>query len=158
MIRVDENKNKGKIMMKSLTLLFSTFAIGIAAFGFTEKIIWLGDVLADGTPTKPISLILYHQYQIRVSGCVNLGKWIQNREKLGSDACYEFANNKAIEKTISLKNSLDISVCEGEYHSNHHYQSKPFKAAQNKIHFWVHDIDYSDNSGAFKVQIVDLES
>lgn len=143
-------------MMKRIFLLSSLFFMSFASIGYAEKIIWSGDVSADGKPTNAIRLTLRQEYQIRVSGFANLGKWIQNKEKLANDACFEFNKEGSTAKIATFRNSSDISVCDGKYHDNHVYQSEPFKAEQNKIHFWLYDTNYEDNTGALKVQIVQL--
>lgn len=119
-----------------------------------EEVVWEGSVHSDGTPSKTISLDLTKKYQLKVSGFVNLGKWVQNREKLANDANYEFSSEGETEKINSIRNSLDIPVGDGKYHANHVYQSEPFTPAQNKIHFWVYDTDYDDNHGEFKVDVI----
>lgn len=122
-----------------------------------DKIIWNGEVSSNGEPTKPITLVNHKKYQIKVTGFVNLGKWIQNNEELANDACYEFGKSDKKRKSEAFKNSSDISVCDNNYHPDHIYQSEPFIAKENRIHFWVYDTNYDDNSGAFQVQVVELE-
>lgn len=121
-----------------------------------ENVIWDGQVNADGSPTLAIELILDQPYQIRARGIINLGKWWQNSQPLANDACYEFNTPEKPTQLTTLKNSLSISVCDGKYHGDHTYLSLPFVAKQNKIHFWIDDTDYSDNSGSFQVQIIQL--
>ncbi|CUI16123.1 hypothetical protein PNK_0495 [Candidatus Protochlamydia naegleriophila] len=144
--------------MRHVNLLFCLSALFFASPCCAEKIIWSGEVYADGTPTSSIGLTLQHHYRIKVSGYVNLGKWIQNREKLASDACYEFSKEGSRTKTVSLRNSSEIPICDDDYHSDHIYESKSFLAKENRIHFWVHDTNYEDNTGSFKVQLVELDS
>lgn len=122
-----------------------------------EEIIWSGEVDSNGNPTQAVSLKLHESYQIRVSGFVNLGKWVQNREKLANDACFEFSPEHDTDKILAFKNSLDISVCDGKYHPDHIYVSEPFVADQNKIHFWVFDNDYEDNTGKLQVEIIHIK-
>lgn len=119
-----------------------------------SEVVWEGTVHSDGSPSKTISLDLHQKYQLRGSGFVNLGKWVQNREKLANDANYEFNSEGETEKVVSLKNSLDIPLGDGKYHADHIYQSEPFTPKQNKIHFWVYDTDYEDNNGEFKVEVL----
>jgi hypothetical protein len=119
--------------------------------GFAE-LIWSGTVNSNGNPSAPIELNLEENYLIEVSGFVNLGKWIQNGEKLANDACFEFNEEKETAKIATMRNSLNISVCNGTYHPDHVYSAK-FKAEQGKIHFWVSDNYYNDNSGSFSVKI-----
>lgn len=140
--------------MKRLFLLLCLFAANHCA---AATVIWSGKVSSDGTPSPPINLKLHQKYQIIVNGFVNLGKWVQNREQLANDACYEFNKEKNLSQIKSFQNSSEISVCDGKYHSDHIYQSEPFIAKENKIHFWVYDTDYDDNSGAFDVQVIELE-
>ncbi len=144
--------------MKCLNWTFCLNALFLISPCFAEKVIWNGEVYADGTPTVPIRLTLQQRYSIRVSGSVNLGKWIQNREKLASDACYEFSKEGSRTKAVSLYNSSKIAICDDDYHSDHIYESKPFIARANKIHFWVHDTNYEDNTGSFNVQLIELDS
>lgn len=141
--------------MKYLFLLLAC-SLAFVSGGFAETVVWTGDVSSDGTPTDSITLVLGKNYQIKVSGFVNLGKWIQNNEKLATDACYEFNKDKPLSKALSLKNSQNISVCDGTYHPDHQYQSLSFKAKQNRIHFWVDDTDYDDNSGSYQVHLIQV--
>jgi len=128
------------------------------SFCSAEKVVWSGKVDSNGNPTVPISLVLHHQYQIKVSGIVKLGKWKQGGKLLANDACFEYVEgeNREMVKVMSLRNSNDISVCEGKFHEGHIYQSLPFKAKQNKIHFWVFDTNYEDNYGAFDVEVTEV--
>lgn len=132
----------------SLLCLSSVFSLQ------ASEVVWEGTVHSDGSPSKTISLDLHQKYQLRGSGFVNLGKWVQNREKLANDANYEFNSEGETEKVVSLKNSLDIPLGDGKYHADHIYQSEPFTPKQNKIHFWVYDTDYEDNNGEFKVEVL----
>lgn len=125
---------------------------------FADKIIWSGEVKADGTPSNLIKLTLHKKYQIEVKGFVNLGKWIQNKEALANDACYEFNKETFTSKIEALRNSHNISVCDGKYHSDHVYYSEPFIAKQDRIHFWIYDSYYDDNSGVLTVQITELSN
>jgi hypothetical protein len=144
--------------MKATTLICMSFmSIIFSAQAFAEKTIWEGKVSSDGTPTKSIPLILHKEYQIKVTGFVNLGKWIQNREKLANDACYEFSSEKEVAKIDAVKNSQGISVCDGTYHQDHVYQSAKFAAKQNRIHFWANDTDYDDNSGSLHVEVIQID-
>lgn len=140
--------------MKRIFLIMSLFT---ATYCSADTVIWNGKVSADGTPTPPIDLKLNQKYQIVVGGFVNLGKWVQNGEQLANDACYEFNKKKNLSKVDSFQNSGDISVCDGHYHPDHIYKSAPFKAKENKIHFWIYDTDYDDNTGAFDVQVIQLD-
>lgn len=112
--------------------------------------------MSDGSPTKAIPLVLKQQYRIKVSGFVNLGKWVQGGEALANDACFEFSKEKNTSQIETFKNSQDISVCDGKYHPNHIYQSIPFIAKQDRIHFWIYDTEYDDNSGSLQVQIIQI--
>jgi hypothetical protein len=142
--------------MKYFVFLISLSCLLVSLDCQADKIIWSGEVNANGAPTESISLVLQQQYQIKVSGYVNLGKWIQHREKLASDACYEFSQNHPFKKLTSIRNSLDISMCEGPYHPDHVYRSDIFTANQNRIHFWVYDTYYEDNGGSFHVEIINI--
>ena len=93
---------------------------------------------------------------------INLGKWREDGEPLANDACYEFdaGTPKMVitpSKVDSFKNSMGISVCDGKFHFDHHYQSASFEAKQNKVHFWIYDTDYSDNRGALHVEVIQLD-
>lgn len=137
--------------MRFTTILaFLSFAASV----YGETIVWKGTVSARGTPSPLISLELNKEYVIKASGFVNLGKWIQNNEKLANDACYEFNNDTNTTKVATLRNSIDISLCTGEYSPDHKYQSAPFLAKHDRIHFWVYDTTFEDNSGEFQVEIV----
>lgn len=136
--------------MRICTLFFMLCTISLHA----AENIWSGSLHSDGAPSATIPLQLNEKYQIKVSGFVNLGKWVQNREKLANDACFEFNNEGEVEKIQSFRNSNDISVCDGKYRTDHVYTSEPFIAKQNKIHFWVYDTDYHDNTGEFKIDVL----
>ena len=117
------------------------------------------EVPADGTPTKAIDLKLSHKYQIKVTGAVNLGKYWEGNTVLADDACYELIakTGKATSPLKNFRNSLDINVCEEKYREDHTYTSKTFVAKQSKIHFWIDDIDYSDNSGSLHIEIIEIK-
>ena len=137
-----------------LTLLFSAFvSISLLA----DEIVWNGQVSSDGAPTAAIDLTLDKKYQIVVKGTVNLGKWVEAGKPLGEDASYEFNTPSGPQRLLNLKNSNDINLDDKTYNPEHIYKSFPFVAKQSKIHFWVHDLDYSDNSGSFDVQIIRLD-
>lgn len=121
---------------------------------YGDEVIWKGKVNSDGIPTELIPLKIHDKYQIRVSGYINLGKWVQQGEKLANDACYEFGEKNLPTKQGTLKNSNNISTCDDKYHVDHIYLSKPFVAKQNRIFFWVYDTDYEDNNGAFELEVI----
>lgn len=121
---------------------------------YADEVIWKGKVNSDGTPTELITLKPHERYQIKASGYINLGKWIQANEKLANDACYEFSQKLPPEKLETLKNSHNLSICEGHYHSDHVYLSEPFVPKQNRIFFWISDLDYDDNSGVLDIEII----
>ncbi len=127
---------------------------GLFSHYYADEVVWSGEVNSDGTPTNAITLEFDKTYQIKASGYIKLGKWIQAQNKLANDACFEFNKEKSTVKLESLKNSLSISICDGTYHPDHMYQSEPFVAKNNRIHFWIDDTDYDDNTGAFHVEIV----
>jgi hypothetical protein len=143
-------------MHKKLTI---TFFIGLSIFNlnFAEEIVWSGEVSSDGTPSKAINLNLDKKYQIIVSGTINLGKWVQAGKPLGEDASYDFNAPTGPRRVEIFKNSNDIALDDQSFNPNHIYKSEPFVAKQNKIHFWVHDEDYSDKVGNFDVKIVQLD-
>lgn len=126
----------------------------LIANAFADEVVWKGEVNSDGSPTDTITLEIGKTYQIHASNYINLGKWVQAQNKLANDACFEFNKEKSVTKFESLKNSLSVSVCDGSYHADHNYQSLPFTAKSNRIHFWIDDTDFDDNSGSFKVEIV----
>ena len=138
-----------------LSIFFICFFI--SNYSFTDEVVWKGEVQSDGTPTSAIDLTLDKKYQIIVSGTINLGKWVEAGKPLASDASFEFNAPTGPTHLANIKNSNDIPMENGTYHSNHIYKSEPFVAKQNKIHFWVHDSDYSDNTGAFDVKIVEIK-
>lgn len=141
--------------MKLFSLILASFLL-LSANIFADTIIWSGEVNSNGTPTTNVKLELGKKYQIKVSGMMNLGKWWKGGVPLMQDACYEFNALTKSALNPSLKNSLNISVCNGNFHQDHLYQSLPFIAAQSAIHFWIYDTDYSDNSGALQVQVINL--
>jgi len=129
----------------------------LATHVFAEEVIWSGTVSSDGTPSPAIPLTLHHQYQMEVRGVVNLEKWVQQGEKLANDGCFEFtANGNILNPLVSLRNSLGIPSCTGDYNPQHSYRSTPFTAASDRLHFWVYDSLYEDNSGDFEVKIIEL--
>lgn len=140
--------------MRSLKLI--AFALLFTCTGSlaADEVVWQGAISSDGSPSKAIPLTLKETYQIKVSGFINLGKWVQGGKKLANDSCYEFSNEGSTERVSVLENSIDVSVCEGKYHPDHVYISEPFVAKQNRVHFWVSDTDYDDNSGDFQVEII----
>lgn len=120
--------------------------------------VWSGQVSSNGTPSESIPLETGKKYQIRASGSVNLNKWRQAGQPLGEDANYSYVASSTSEdvnatKGETLKNSLSIPLGDGTYHPDHIYSSQPFVAKENRIHFWVYDIDYDDNAGSFDVEI-----
>jgi hypothetical protein len=143
-------------MMMRIFLLIFAFCIFCASSTYADKVVWSGEVQSNGSPTHLIKLTLGKQYQIKVSGAINLGKWWQLGKPLADDACFEYNEETAPTFVNTLRNSMQISVCDGVYHSDHIYLSKPFIAAQNGIHFWICDTDYTDNSGALNVQVIEL--
>ena len=140
--------------MKAFTCLMFLFCCFLSCYTHAaEKVIWTGEVNADGTPTQAANLTLGEKYIIKVSGFVNLGKWWQNRQALADDASYEFNAPDGPTKLQTFQNSLNIPT-DGEFHTDHIYRSAPFIAEENKVHFWIKDSDYSDNTGALKVEII----
>lgn len=133
--------------------LFLCFSLCICS-AYADDVVWKGKVNSDGVPTEQIHLKIHDQYQIKASNYINLGKWIQAAQELANDACFEFSGKLPPEKFESLKNSNNISVCDGKYHEDHIYLSEPFIAKQNRIFFWVNDTDYDDNSGSFDLEII----
>ncbi len=136
-----------------LTLLLCVFSIGNI---FANSVVWRGEANANGNPTTNVPLIIGKKYQIRVSGTINLGKWWQDGKPLIEDACYEYNEKVTPFKLDSIQNSLKVSLVNDKFNSNHVYESNPFTATQNRIHFWVHDTSYDDNTGSFLVEILDV--
>lgn len=140
--------------MTARALFFYGLLLSYVGSSYADEVIWSGDIKSDGSATAPITLILHERYQIKASQFVNLGKWVQAGEKLANDACYEFNKETSLEKSEFLRNSQNISLCDGTYHPDHIYQSEPFVAKQNRLHFWVYDTDYDDNNGVFHAEII----
>ena len=124
---------------------------------YADEVIWKGKVNSNGIPTELIKLNIHDQYQIKATQYINLGKWKQAGESLANDACYEFSDKFPPTKFDALKNSDEINVCTGDYHSDHVYISEPFTAKRNRIFFWVNDTDYDDNSGHFEVEVTHIK-
>jgi hypothetical protein len=148
-------KNQMEVLMKHAFFLF-IFSL-FCTNSYADTIVWQGDVLADGAPSHLIQLELGKEYQIQVSGTMNLGKWWQAGGPLTNDACYEFNDKVPPSRIDSILNSMNIPLSDGKYHPDHVYTSKPFLAAQDGIHFWIHDSKYSDNSGALQVKVIKLD-
>lgn len=140
------------------TILMFCFLTCFSTFCYADKTVWKGEVSSDGNPSEVVHLDLGKKYQIKVDGFVNLGKWVQNREELANDACFEFNKETNTTKIDTFKNSHGVSVCDGKYHPDHAYQSNPFTANQNRIHFWLHDTNYDDNTGDLKVEVIQLSN
>lgn len=122
-----------------------------------DTVVWKGQVSADGTPSKAIDMTNGKKYQIIVSGSINLGKWVQAGQKLADDPAFEYNAPTGPVHLNIFRNSHDIPFDVKTINPEHIYKSLPFLAKQNKIHFWVNDTDYSDNSGAFDVQLVQID-
>ena len=137
-----------RILLSSLVL-----SIGVCC-SYADEVVWKGKVNSDGTPTELITLKMHEHYQIKASGFINLGKWVQVGEKLANDACYEFNEKLAPHHFESLNNNQNIRICDDTYHENHVYESDTFIAKQNRIFFWISDFDYDDNNGALDVEII----
>ena len=147
-----------KLMKPFRCLFFAFVLLPLAAFAATT-VVWQGEVSSEGTPSPVVRLKLGHKYQLQVSGTINLGKWRRHGEALEDDACFEFgADNSSPSAIFTFKNSMNVSVCDGRFHPSHVYQSLPFLAAQNGIHFWIHDEDYENNSGSFQVELIELDA
>lgn len=140
-------------MMMRILLCCFCFCLYICN-AYADESIWKGKVDSDGTPTELINLKIHDRYQIKVSQYINLGKWVQAAKKLANDACYEFNDTASSSNFQSIKNSHNISVCDGKYHADHVYLSEPFTAKQNRIFFWIVDTDYDDNSGTLEVEVI----
>lgn len=144
--------------MKKLILFLIPLCLGIQNFSLADNVVWSGTVNSDGNPTKAIPLETGKQYQIKGSGVVKLGNWKKNGEELSSDPCFLFGSDpESVTKTNALRNSAEIEICDGKYRLNHVYTSFPFTATQERIHFWIHDSIYNDNTGTFAVEIVEIK-
>ncbi|MBN9377178.1 MAG: hypothetical protein BGO14_04645 [Chlamydiales bacterium 38-26] len=143
-------------MFKSMLAISTLFTIFISSLS-AEHVVWSGAVSSNGNPTQAVSLNLDKKYQIVAQGTINLGKWVEGGHRLEDDPCYEFNAPSGPEKLKSLRNSNDIPLNDKTFNPEHLYKSEPFVAKQSKIHFWVYDLDYSDNTGAFDVKIVELD-
>jgi len=119
-----------------------------------KVLVWQGSVSSKGNRTPTLRLDKKSRYYIEVSRSIYFGKWRENpRMSLVNDACYEF---KAKGQPVALpvfKNSLNVSVCHGNYHSNHIYQSVLFFGNDKGIKFWIFDTDYRDNIGGLWVKV-----
>ncbi len=139
-----------------ILLLGLFFCLKCHADTDTGTVIWSGTINADGTPSPVVQLELGQRYQLKVSGSMNLGNWYQNHQPLRNDACYQFNDAVTPTKLTATKNSMSLSVCDGKYHADHVYVSKPFLAYQSGIHCWIDDTDYSNNSGTLQLQVIKL--
>ena len=75
--------------MRRVLLSSLLFSICICN-SYADEVVWKGKVSSDGTPTEFITLKMHERYQIKASDYTNLGKWVQQGEKLANDACYEY--------------------------------------------------------------------
>lgn len=146
-------------MKAIISFIAITCVFGLAV---ADTSVWHGKVSSDGSPSPSVKLTLGQNYKVKVSGKMNLGKWRTGGQALENDACFEFFANPERQdhpptKTAALRASIHIDVCGGKYQSNHTYESNPFIAAQNGIHFWIQDVDYEDNSGELDVEIVHVK-
>lgn len=128
----------------------------LTSAGFSQEVVWKGDVSADGNPSPAIDIELDKKYQIVVKGTVNLGKWVEAGKILGEDAAFEFNGPTGPERNVIFRNSNNIPLNDKNFNTEHIYKTEPFVAKQNKIHFWVQDRDYGDNNGSFQVEIIKL--
>lgn len=135
------------------TTIFCIFSIS-SIYG--DTVVWSGNLSAKGEQSPIVPLTLGKHYRIKVSGTMNLGKWWQQGKPLEDDACYEFNDSMPAIKIDSFKNSLHIHLGDGKYHPDHLYQSELFTAAQEGVHFWIYDTDYSDNSGSLHVEVIEV--
>lgn len=136
------------------------FALMFNVINADDNVVWSGKVNSNGHPTSSIKLDLGATYKIIANGEINLGKWWQQKHPLANDACYEFSDltePPVRTKFSALKNSLNVSVCDGTYHEDHRYQSEPFTAVNSGIHFWIYDTNYDDNNGEMDVQLIKVE-
>lgn len=143
--------------MSYFSSLLFLFCLVCPVFCIADTVVWHGKVDSNGDPTELIKLEIGKKYQIKVSGTVNLGKWIQAGEPLTQDACYE-ENPKVKPSPLStFRNSLNIKVCQSGYRPDHVYLSAPFVATDNGFHFWIQDTDYTDNNGALQVEVIKVD-
>lgn len=137
-------------MLKIFALLYSLAFLGNV---FADNVVWSGAVSSDGSLSPYIKLIPGQLYQIKVTGTIAIGKWSKNGQPLVNDANYEF---NAVGHPLFypvLRNNLDITLGDGKYHPDHVYQSAVFTAPKDEIHFWIFTTEYSDNTGAFAVEV-----
>jgi hypothetical protein len=119
--------------------------------GPNDKQIWSGQVNATGQPTEPIQLVKGFTYYFTVKGTINSGT--VNGKSLLNDACFEY-NSQGIPVDVgTLRNNLDITVCDNKYHTDHIYCSGKFESKGQAINFWIFDTDYSGNSGSLLLNI-----
>lgn len=140
-------------MLQQFLLGILFLAALIANQGYSSEVVWKGKVSADGSPSPAVDLSYDKTYQIIVNGSVNLGKWVEAGKALAEDASFEYNAPSGPTRHKTLRNSNEIPLDDQFYNADHVYKSAPFVAKQTKIHFWIYDTDYSDNSGALEVQI-----
>ncbi|QLH37386.1 MAG: hypothetical protein HWD61_15605 [Parachlamydiaceae bacterium] len=143
-------------MYKQIFLCAFSFSMLLASASFAEHVVWEGQLAADGTPSPVVDLKLNKTYEIVVSGSVNLGKWVEAGKPLAQDASYEYNAPSGPTKAKTFRNSSDIPLNDSAFNPTHVYRSEPFVAKQNKIHFWIQDADYSDNTGNLTVKVQQL--
>ena len=143
--------------MKKLSLSLVILCLSIFSSTWADTVVWSGNVSAKGTPTAVIPLVLGKKYQVKVSGTLNLGKWWQAGKPLEEDAFFEYNSSVEPFKLETLKNSLNLPLSDNTFHADHVYISKPFTATQTGLHFWISDIDYTDNTGSLQVQVIELD-
>lgn len=142
--------------------IITMMCLGFSSLCIANQVVWKGKVQSDGNPTPTVKLIIGQRYKLKVSNTMNLGKWRTNKQPLANDACYEFFANSSDQeleptKVNSIKNSLNIALCNDKYNPDHIYESNPFLAAQSGIHFWIDDTYYEDNTGALDLEVIQVE-
>lgn len=140
-------------MFKTISLYFLVFC-GFFNFCHSDQLVWQGIVSALGRKTDRIPLNPGEEYYAVARGVVNLGRIAEwgNENRL-NDACYMFRVNQDPIYAPVLKNSYQFRFCSGTYHSEHVYQSLPFRGNDRPLWFWVEDTNYGDNSGQFLVEV-----
>lgn len=136
----------------SLTLLLAESTAS------AQNMIWSGWVNSRGAQTNGPVLAGNQRYVIRVSGSVYFGRWWRNGRPLNDDACYEYTAKGAPDPLPVFRNSYGVPVCDGQYRASHVYQSAAFLGRNAPISFSIFDTDYRDNSGAMRIEILDVGS
>src|SRR5262245_8917544 len=94
--------------------LYLSLSMFFFSFTYADNVIWSGKVNSNGEASPLVKLVEGKTYQIRVSGTVNLNKWKRQGQALNEDACFDFNDALSPTKNDIFRNTLNISVCEGQ--------------------------------------------